>query len=409
VVHASKPTPCAAKVLASKDKVLKVEEFPIQSITLTIYKDGALLKQSRHFPLRQGEECFRIPDFTHSILAESLMISLSAMPNEARVEEFSLTNTDNEQSKALDLTVHSQVDEPKGYLNIAYLFKDMSWQPSYAIQFSTGYEHLMFNGWIEVMNHAGIDFKNAQIQFVDGSVPNVQSSPLDTDLSKAKGYVYAPALDLLKGVSKRINWVSSQTLTAKKDFRVFVGGNYLNDMDNKVANPVVETWVSFNNTTENGMGQPLPPGVAILYYQDEHGHLDLLGRAPLQYVEPGQEISFKVPVAQIEKSNKSDNPVKAIETELEQNQYRHLSDNRITEANYHLSLRNSSSEPITIRVTLDLPNDADWTIVRETVEHKTNGQKEAFWTLDVPAKKGEVKGEADLKYQIRLIREVAKG
>jgi hypothetical protein len=371
------------------------------STAVTFYKDGALIKQGYLLALSKGKQASKIAGIANSIIYESLMLSLSALPKEATVDEVTLVKAEEENTMALNLMVNSAVNEPKNFINLTYLLRNMSWKPFYAIQFLSGYQELIFNGWIDLSNKTGIALKNAQIQFVDGNIPPIQGDVLDKNQAKVKGYIYKGVLDLQKNENKRLNWVFSGVLKTKQDYRVFVGGKFLNDMDNKSANPVMETWVSFRNTTENALGQDLPQGVAILYYQDENGQLEVLGNTNLRHIASGQEISVKIPSTQIDKFDKSNKKEsKRLEIELEQNQFRTLSDLHMTESHYCLNLKNPKSEQIVIRVVLDFPSDMEqWEIIRETLKHEKSGENNIHWNVIVPAN-----SIVQLKYQLRYIK-----
>ncbi|MDP3371545.1 MAG: hypothetical protein Q8S21_01420 [Candidatus Paracaedibacteraceae bacterium] len=373
----------------------------VLATAITFYKDGALIRQGQILPLIKGKHPAHSTGIASSIVYESLMLSLSALPKEASIEEVTVEKAEEENTMALSLTVNSTVAEPKNYVNITYLLRNMSWKPYYAIQFTSGYQELIFNGWIDIVNKTGIALKNAQIQFVDGNIPPIQGDAADKAQGKAKGYAYKGILDMKKNETKRINWVFSGALKAKQDYRIFVGGKFLKDMESKAANPIVETWVSFRNVTENALGQDLPQGTAVLYYQDDNGHLEVLGNTSLPHMAAGQEVSVKIPSTQIDKIDKNNKKEsKRIETELEQNQYRALSDLHMTESHYCLTLKNTSAEPVVIRVMLDLPFDVEhWEVIRETIQHEKTGETSIYWSVPVPAN-----GSVQLKYQLRYIK-----
>lgn len=373
----------------------------ILTTAITFYKDGALIRQGQTLPLLKGKHPAQVVGIANSIVYESLMLSLSALPKEAGIDEITLGKGEEEGTMAINLMLNSSINEQKNYVNITYLLRNMSWKPFYAIQFTSGYQDLIFNGWVDISNKTGIALKNAQIQFVDGNIPPIQGDVLDKSQGKAKGYTYKGILDMQKNETKRVNWIFSGSLKAKQDYRVFVGGNFLNDMDSKVANPVVETWVSFRNVSENALGQDLPQGSAILYYQDDNGHLEVLGNTILPHTAAGQEVSVKIPSTQIDKIDKnSKKEAKRIETELEQNQYRALSDLHMIESHYRLTLKNTRSEAIIIRVMLDLPAAVEnWEIIRETIQHEKSGENNVYWNVSVPAN-----SNVELKYQLRYIK-----
>lgn len=372
----------------------------IHSTALTLYKDGALLRQGRSLPLTKGKTTMPITDIANTIVQESLMLLLSTLPKEAIIDETALTKL-NDEAYTLNVLINSTVDEPKSFVTLIYLFKNISWKPFYVIQFVSGYQQLVVNSFFEINNTSGIPFRDAQIQFIDGNIPPIR--PTDTDKDKGnlkiKGYTYKSILDLPKNGVKRLAWATSDFIKTKQDYRVFVGGEFLNNMDGKAAKPIIETWVSFNNTATNTLGQDLPQGPAILYL-DQNGQLESLGSTMLPHTPIGQEISVRVPSTHVEKNDKnSDKGLKFIETELEQNQFRRLNDTQNTESHYRLELKNKSASPITIRVTLDLPeNVTNWEIIRETQPHETSGDKQVFWHVKVPAN-----GQTQLKYQLRFI------
>lgn len=371
----------------------------VHSTALTIYKDGALLRQGRSLPLSKGKTLIPITGIANTIVQESLMLLLSALPKEAVIDETTLSKSDNENAYTLNVLVNSNVNEPKSFVSLIYLFKNISWRPFYVIQFSSGYQQLIVSTFFEITNTSGISFKDAQVQFVDGNIPPINPNTTDNENSRIKGYIYKDILDLPKNENKRLTWVTSDHIKTKQDYRVFVGGEYLNNMDGKVANPIVQTWISFNNTASNTLGQDLPKGTAILYL-DHNGQLESLGSTFLPHTPVGQEISVRVPSTHVEKNDKnSEKGLKFIETELEQNQFRRLSDTQNTESHYRLEIKNKSLKPITIRVTLDLPpNVVNWEIIRETLPHKTNANEQVFWNVEVPAN-----GQTQLKYQLRFI------
>lgn len=380
----------------------------VLATTLTLYKNGALVCQGQTLPLSSGKHRMQIPGIAHSIIKESLMLSLSAQPKEAKIEESIFIKSDTDNSLILDLLVNSSVSEPKSYVNLTYLLRNMSWKPHYAIQFRSGYQYLFFNGSVEIINTSGISYRKAQIQFVDSPLPETQEKNAEKIYANAKGYSYKGLLDLPDNQPKRLNWISSKdTLKPKLEYRISVGGEYLKDMDNKPANPVIETWVSFNNTIENNLGQDLPPGVAVLYYQDEQGKLEILGSTHIAHTGIGQEVSVRIPSTQIDKIEKSHNKEsKSIEALLEQNQFISASNT----AQYCLKLKNTSKTPVTIRVVLDLPNDIEnCTIIRDTIPHAKNKNKAndgkhydsdaPYWNITIPAE-----GDVQLKYQLSFIK-----
>jgi hypothetical protein len=388
----------------------------IQSTALTIYKDATLAQQMRTLTVDAGRNTYFLGHIPSTIYPESLMITLVPGNKDIQVLECSVGEETNNPDLQMKMLLDSKTSSTCN-AELLYLFKNLEWRIDYVLHFSPNYEEVYLNGWIEIANKSGVPFSKAQVQFVDSRIPayysslNVSSvtsdekdklSAPDALLSSnyPHAYIYALPIDIPALGSKRISWVYSQHVEAKQDFRVFVGDHYLEDMEGKPAHPTVETWISFANTNDHGLGQPLPSGVASLYHADEKGRLEVLGKASIPHTPIGQDVSVKIPPTQAENCSFTTGQaraLKAFETELDQAEFKKLSD-KITEASYRLNLKNKSDRPITIRVTLDLPN-GEWTIVKENLSHQQNGDQQAFWTIQVDAN-----SEVDLKYRVRLIR-----
>ncbi|MBY0282058.1 MAG: hypothetical protein K2W94_07900 [Alphaproteobacteria bacterium] len=391
----------------------------IQSNILTIYKDATLIQQIRSISTETGKGG-SFQGIPNSICPESFMISSATKEPGFEISGFSLASA---AAGAPDLGVTLSFKNTTSNLlkeiQLLYLFKNLDWHIDYALYFSPNYEDVKLNAWIEVNNKTGVAFPKAQIQFIDCLVPasfaplypSGDSSQTDTQFShkndvltpfdSAHAYVYDQLVDIPANGAKRISWVNSQAIKAKQDYRVFVGGTYLKDMEGKPAHPLIETWISFQNTKEQTLGCPLPKGETTLYHGDEKGAIEVLGKAFIPHTPVGQEVSVKIPATQAEKSFSATNDNKALrtfETELEQTEFKKLSD-KITESSYRLNLKNKANLPITIRVTLDLPQ-GEWTVVRENISHQQNGEHQVFWTIQIGAN-----SEVDLKYRVRLIRD----
>ncbi|MBY0462425.1 MAG: hypothetical protein K2Q34_04515 [Alphaproteobacteria bacterium] len=389
----------------------------VQSNILTIYKDATLIQQIRSISTESGKDG-SFQGIPNSICPESFMISSATKENGFEISEFSLAPAAAGASDlGVTLSFKNTTSNLLKEIQLLYLFKNLDWHIDYAFYFSPNYEDVKLNAWIEVNNKSGVAFPKAQIQFIDCLVPasfsplnppsdsqaDIQSHKKDalTLSDHAHAYVYDQLVDIPANGAKRISWVNSQAIKAKQDYRLFVGGAYLEDMEGKPAHPVVETWISFQNTKEQTLGHPLPKGEATLYHGDEKGAIEVLGKAFIPHTSVGQEISVKIPATQAEKNFSTTNDNKALqsfETELEQTEFKKLSD-KITESSYRLNLKNKANQPITIRVTLDLPKGT-WTVVRENISHQQNGDHQVFWTIQIGAN-----SEVDLKYRVRLIRD----
>jgi hypothetical protein len=300
---------------------------------------------------------------------------------------------------------------PQTNLRYQYAFQNISWNTSYAFHFSANYQKVHVNSWLEVKNQTDVDFPRLNLQFIDTNLPfsSVPESKEEDPHPANKGghtYFLNNVSALARQSSKYFNWSSAHDVTVNQDYRIFVGAAFLEDMGGKSATPPVETWVSFANVKEQGMGVPLPLGTATLSCEDTNGHVQVLGKTEIPHTDSGQEVSVKIPNLSFEGSaSLGVKRLRFIETELVQTEYKKL--DKTIEANYRLSIRNklpldaseADKKPISIRVPLDFPEGAEWVVVRENIGHQQNGSNQIYWIVQVSPGT-----DVDLKYRIRITR-----
>jgi hypothetical protein len=206
-------------------------------------------------------------------------------------------------------------------------------------------------------------------------------------------------INLPKRSVKRVNWINSSVISVQQQYRLYVGGKYLGDLNGKAAKPLVEVWVNFLNDPQQGLGVPLPLGQAIIYYQRSKDNPEILGFIEIPYTPVNQNVSLKLPVAannkQVSEEGVGLNKISSIETELEQTEFKKLTD-KITEANYRLCLKNKGHQATTIKIILDLPSGS-CKIVKENKPHRIDSPKQFSWNIEIPAQ-----SEVDLKYRLQI-------
>lgn len=370
-----------------------------KSTSLTIYKDGALIHQVSPLPLTKGKTHHHLYPIAKTIMTDSLVFCNSVAIKQSRILEAHLNHHNSVNALTLNLLQDSHVNEANNSLDVTYLFDKIGWNANYAFSFTQGFKTLRINGWVEIVNNSGIPYENAHIQLIDANLPPTNNNAKEnTNKQNPKSYIHPITVDITHDTPKRVQWISSEFVKVKQDYRVFVGDKFLEDMDNKTANPIVQTWITLSNSSSNGLGTPLPKGSAILYSQNSSGQLNVLGKTLLNHVDANQEISVQIP-ASSQAQLSAGKEIKLVETELEQNQFRRVNDTHVTENHYKLDLKNNSNEQINIRVVLDMPTTVvQWEIVRETLPHETQNGDNAYWNMKIPAK-----STATLKYQIRYI------
>ncbi len=363
--------------------------------SLSLYRDGAIVFQRKSMPLSKGTTEHNLSPLADSIIPDSLSVILTSPIQEGQILESTLSQNADKAPYALSFQTNCKSELPQNAIELIYMLKNMSWSAHYTLQLQQGYKKLRLNSWVDITNHTAIAHNNTYIQFIDTKIPEHDKQISDKPTAKARAYTHLTPINLTANSTKRIQWASTNLINLKQDYRVFVGGDYLLNMENKTVNPVVQTWVTFQNSPIHGLGMDLPVGNVVMYYERSKNQLDFLGHTQLAHTNAGQEISVRIPSFKTKNTKEKD--LKSIETELEQNQFRRNTDTGVTEAHYKLDLKNVSNEEITIKVMLDLPaSAAGFEVIRATHTHATSNHEAIHWNVKVPAKSNVL-----LKYQIR--------
>lgn len=142
--------------------------------------------------------------------------------------------------------------------------------------------------------------------------------------------------------------------------------------------PVTAT-VSFDNSSDAGLGQPLPAGRMRVFDGD-----DFLGESALGHSPEGREVRLRVGTAFDLSAER-----KATSLEVDRN------GRRITES-FELVLGNAGDDAVTIRAIESMMRWSDWEIVASSVPVADKDAQSAEFEVPVPAK-----GETTLTYTVR--------
>ncbi len=361
--------------------------------SLTIYKDAALVKRKILLALEAGSHLYKVDGVAETIHTPSLMLELQSDSKSGQIQEYSVKPDNNLEEasggseKFLEITIATKQPDAHNHLAFFYLFRNLGWRVDYTLELAPAYESLALSAWIEIINQSGVDFNKANIHLIESDVP---SSVKEDSSVTAKPTVYSlpNPVSLRKNSAKKINWASTRGIQVQRQYRLYVGGKYLQDLHNKTAQPLIETWITFSNSQKQGLGLPLPAGQAAFYSQGPNNNLVLLGMIDIPSAAVDQDISLKIPSEGVSAAS-------TIETALEQHEFKKLTD-QAAEANYRLCLKNKGNKPVTIKVILDLPV-TNCKIIKENKAHTIDSLKQYSWTVEIPPE-----SEVDLKYRLQV-------
>ena len=249
---------------------------------------------------------------------------------------------------------------------MGYLAKGFSWDAGYTIIVDTEGGHLDLNSWINLRNQSRIDIKKGHFRVAE-------KQEIFYDIKRP--------ISLPDKSVKNISWFSAQNLTPTKSFRIYPNNNILRDEEGVVMKPMVETWLSVQNNTSQGLGVLLPQGIIQVFRRNADGSLFYIGENKTSITLIGQFLSLRV------------GTTKEITTEMRQTDYRKLG-SQVVESGYRLDLKNTTNSPKQVTVFQNVPSE--WIILRETHPHEDD-EKRIKWILNLASQE-----EVSLRYRIRM-------
>lgn len=241
-------------------------------------------------------------------------------------------------------------------LEYSYLTAGIGWNAIYQAVWDDKKSELSFNSLVELNNNCGKDFINSKVKLVAGDVQSydqvmnsraakdfaLQEASSDmgmpvshSSLSAFHLYTLATPIDCPDNSSRQFQLYPSASITAEEYF-LFNSNGYETKLQKIVA---------FENTQENGFGNPIPQGMVNIYTPDRtDGQLQFIGESRIEDTPANKTVVLKL----------GDAFDLSAETKTMNVQY---SDNRrrIESSDYQIVINNNSKEEadILIRHQLD--------------------------------------------------------
>jgi hypothetical protein len=294
-------------------------------------------------------------------------------------------------------------------LELSYLTTGLSWRADYAMELNEREDHADIHGWATVTNQSGTGYPNAALQLVAGDVNQVrQGAPGPrhalamakmaeaTDLkpeSLLEYHLYTldRPITLAENQVRQVGLMSAIRIPVKKEL-VLAGSDYyylgkFADIGQKLKPAVL---LEFRNKGE-GLGIPLPAGIARMYKKDSRGHIQFVGEDQVDHSAAGEIVRLKP-------GNAFDVTVERKQTDFRRLAEEGLKDSRegsTFESAFEILLRNARKEAITVTVREPIPGD--WQMVAESQAHSRVSSNMAEWKVIVPAG-----GHNALNYRVRV-------
>lgn len=297
-------------------------------------------------------------------------------------------------------------------VQLAYLTSGISWKADYVADMQAD-DTFNLTGWITLTNNSGVDYNNAAVQLVAGSVNQVSSavpavmrvrayagkaanSVMETaamdaamPASEAVADYYLYSLPEKTGIkdkqTKQVSLMAKDKVKYVKEYKL-TSPLYLNynsgENDFAKANPQVV--YKLRNVKENGLGEALPQGTIRFYEKDSRGSQQFIGEARLPQLAAGEKTELNLGAAfDVYASGKISSARKISET--------------TTEASVEITFNNAKKDAVEVKFTQNY--NGNWKIVSESAKSEKKNAYASEWTIKIPAGGKEV-----LKYTVSLSR-----
>lgn len=290
-------------------------------------------------------------------------------------------------------------------VELSYLTAGLSWRADYVAQYDPDAGRMDLKAWGTITNTTGMDFKNTNIKLVAGNVNRTTSAPTPRVMRAMEMQMDTASAPMAKGVgseglvgyhmytlpmtttlndreSKQLALLDGKGISVKRDL-VTRGQPYFftTSLRGQEQDSQAEIQLVFTNSEAANLGVPLPAGAVRVYTDDETGASQFLGEGQIGHTALGSEVNVKL-------GSDFDVPVSR-----EQTNFVRASDN-ITLTSWRVTVRNSKSDAVSVRVVEQLPGS--WEITKESASHKKLNAAQVEWMLNVPAR-----GQIVLEYTVR--------
>ena len=285
-------------------------------------------------------------------------------------------------------------------VDLSYLTKGLTWRADYVAELSSDSKTIDLVAWATISNTTGTDYPAATVKLVSGDVNLAPGQPTvmramdmarsaamsDSIMPESLAAFHLYAIDkpvtLADRQTKQLALLSADTVGVRMDLMSRSDGIAMRGpMNGKLLTSQVTRSLVFDNTKDQGLGTPLPPGTVRVYGQDPSGARQFLGEGGVEHTPKGQEAQFTLG---------RDFDVTVVR---EQTEFLRASERIIISA-HRVTVSNAKAEKVRVHLVENLIGD--WEVVDQSLPH-TKVQGNAEWTVYVPAG-----GELQVDYRVRL-------
>ncbi len=286
----------------------------------------------------------------------------------------------------------------------SYLTQGLNWRSDYVVVVNQNDTKADLNGWVTLTNNSGTAYRNAELKLVAGDVNRVRDESMAVKSARVAEMAGAAAQpqfqeqaffeyhlytlqrksSIKNNETKQISLLSAADFGIKKELVVNGQPYYFQGYNNpgEAIKEKVGVYVSFKNSKENGLGQPLPAGVVRVYKADSTGSQQFVGEDRIGHTPKDESVKVKLGDAF------------DVVAERKQTDYKAIA-RRVFEYAYEIRIRNHKDESVT--VTVNEPIGGDWEIINSSLPAEKTTAFAARFNVPVPKD-----GEAVFNYRVRV-------
>lgn len=285
---------------------------------------------------------------------------------------------------------------------LSYVTSGMSWQADYNLIAPERGDVLDLVGWVTIDNHTGHVFENAHVKLLAGDVNKIQPQDYRRfELAAAKAmadevsprpnvtersfdeyhmYTLARPATLHDQETKQVEFVRGSGIIGKRlyvydgaaidwnQYQYWTAENIRNNREfGTQCNKKVWVMQQFVNSSQNGLGIPLPKGKLRFYRKDSDGNLEFTGESMVDHTPKDETV-------RVYTGNSFD-----LTGERKRTNYQIDTARDWLEESFEIRLRNHKKEPVTFTVAERLYRGLNWRVTQESHPHKkTEAQKMEF-------------------------------
>jgi len=282
---------------------------------------------------------------------------------------------------------------------LSYITEGPGWSADYVLRLDPTERWAVLQGRATLRNPGMRTFRDAAVRLVAGSVHRVAGGPqpfqakaglrvmasesmaaadAPVPVSELQVYDLPRPLDLIAGAQEKAILFDAVRIGVEKTYRLVSHASpHPRSGGESKGHPAAR--LSFTNDKANGLGIPLPRGIARMY-----GSGLLLGEDRIPHTPRGERVTLAM--------------AQAVEITVRRKRTDYRADGLpkgTAEVAYEIALSNAKSKQVTVEIVEAMTGE--WRILSSTLAHARESDQRAVWQVEVPAE-----GETILQYRARI-------